>query len=278
MAPTCGRRGQGLPAAAGPVRVRLTADGSPARTIGCPGDAPRDGLICAGAGPGRALRSVLNLCFDCVTPVGGYVTRGWEEMNAMAPAETWQRLRRRLGFDHNPLRRRSDLIEAWLVPAVIAALLVLGPLVAVFAGHWASAQNETAWRTQRSWHHVPAVLLQSAPGPMFPDGGANSWIVWTPARWTAGGTTHVGQVPAISDTRAGSIVTVWLDQAGKVRQPLTAAGAQGRDVTAIALSCGALLLVLVSLALAARRVLDLRRLSGWEEDWMLVGPQWSGQR
>jgi uncharacterized membrane protein YhaH (DUF805 family) len=199
-------------------------------------------------------------------------------MSAMASTKTWKRLRRRFGFEHNPLRRRSDLIEAWLLPAVIAALLILGPIVAIVAVHWSGTQNETAWRAQRSWHSVPAVLLQSAPGPAFPDGGANSWIVWTPARWTAGGTPQIGNVPAVSDTRVGSTVTVWLDQAGNVRQPLTAAAAQGRDLTAIALSCGALLLVLAALALAVRRALDLRRLSGWEEDWQLVGPQWSGRR
>lgn len=199
-------------------------------------------------------------------------------MSAMASTKTWHRLRRKMGFDHNPLRRRSDLIAAWLLPAVIAALLTLGPLVAFVAGHWASAENDAALQAQRSWDPVPAVLLKSAPGPLFPAGGSNSWIVWTPARWTADGGAHVGQVPVTSGSRAGSTVTVWLDSAGQVRQPLTTAGASGRIETAMAISVGALALLLTGLAVAARRVLDTRRLSGWETGWLHVGPQWTGQR
>jgi hypothetical protein len=199
-------------------------------------------------------------------------------MVGMTPTTTWTRLHRRLGLDHNPLRRRSDLIEAWLLPGFVAALLMLGPLVGILAGHIASAQNAAAWRDQRSWHSVPAVLTQSAPGPTFPDGSANSWTVWTPARWTAAGRTHAGQVPATSDTRAGSTVRVWLDQAGQVRQPLTAAAAEARDLTTVAISVTVLALLLAGAILVTRRVLDRRRLAGWATGWMSVGPQWSGQR
>jgi hypothetical protein len=199
-------------------------------------------------------------------------------MVGMAPTTTWTKVHRRLGLDHNPLRRRSDLIEAWLLPGFVAALLILGPVVGIVAGHLASAQNAAAWQAQRSWHSVPAVLTLSAAGPAFPDGGANSWTVWTPARWTAGGRTHVGNVPAPSDTRAGSTVRVWLDQSGQVRQPLTAAAAEVHDLTTVAISVTALVLLLVGAILVTRRVLDRRRLAGWATGWMSVGPQWSGQR
>jgi hypothetical protein len=199
-------------------------------------------------------------------------------MVGMAPTTTWTRLHRRLGLDHNPLRRRSDLIEAWLLPGFVAALLILGPVVGIVAGHWASAQNAAAWQAQHSWHSVPAVLTQSAPGPAFPDGGANSWTVWIPARWTASGRTHVGNVPATSDTRAGSTVRVWLDQAGQVREPLSLAAADVHDLTTVAISVTALVLLLAAAILVTRRVLDRRRLAGWATGWMSVGPQWSGQR
>jgi hypothetical protein len=196
----------------------------------------------------------------------------------MATTRMGTRLRRRLGLDHNPLRRRSDLIEAWLLPAFVAALLILGPVVGIIAGHWSSAQNAAAWRDQRSWHSVPAVLTQSAPGPAFPDAGANGWTVWTSARWTAGGRTQVGDVPAPSDTRAGSTISVWLDQAGQVRQPLTAAAAELRDLTTVSISVTVLVLLLAGALLITRQVLDRRRLAGWATGWMAVGPQWSGQR
>jgi uncharacterized membrane protein YhaH (DUF805 family) len=199
-------------------------------------------------------------------------------MIGMAPTMKWTRLSRRLALDRNPLRRRSDRVEAWLLPAVIAALLILGPAVGLLASRWASDHNSAAWQSQRQWHRVSAVLLQNAPGPLYPDGGQNSWIVWTPARWTVGTVTHIAKVPAVSDSRAGSAITVWLDQTGSVRQPLTAGAARGRDTTAVAVAVGVLALLLSSVAMAARRLLDRHRLSGWEAGWLSVGPQWTGRR
>lgn len=199
-------------------------------------------------------------------------------MVGMATTTTRARLRRRLGLDGNPLRRRSDLIEAWLLPAFVAALLILGPVTGIIAGHWANAQNASAWRDQRSWHSVPAVLTQSAPGPAFPDGGANGWTVWASARWISDGRAQVGDVPAASDTPAGSTVKVWLDPGGQVRQPLTAAAAELRDMTTVSISVTVLVLLLVGTVLITRMVLDRRRLAGWATGWMSVGPQWSGQR
>jgi hypothetical protein len=196
-------------------------------------------------------------------------------MDGIASTTMWMRLNRRLGLDHNPLRRRCDRIAGWLLPAMLAALLVIGPLAALLAGRWAQARNDVAWQAQRSWHHVPAVLLASTPGPMFPAGGANSWTVWTSARWTADGQTHVGKVPAMSDSKAGTVVTVWLDPAGTPRMPLTPTAASNRVVTAAAMAVAALAVLLAVLTVIVRWVLDRRRLASWEAAWLSVGPQWS---
>jgi hypothetical protein len=191
---------------------------------------------------------------------------------------TWRRLTGRLGRDRNPLRRRSDLIEAWFLPVVIVAFLVLGPLVAGATGLWVRADNVAAHRAQLSWHRVTAVLLRASPGPLMSDGGANSWVVWTPARWTADGRLRFGNAPAAAGTRAGSAVPVWLDRAGKVRAPpLTAAQAGDRVVAAAAMALAALAALLAALALAGRLILDRRRLAGWEAAWRSVAPRWSHQ-
>lgn len=199
-------------------------------------------------------------------------------MDGVASTTVWTRMNRRLGLDHNPLRRRSDQIAGLLLPAMLAALLLLGPLAAVIAGRWAETGNAAAWQGQRSWHRAPAVLLASAPGPMYPDGGSNSWTVWTEARWTAGGRLHVGKVPAVSGTRAGSSVTVWLDQAGVPQMPLTAATAGDRVVTAAASAIVAVAVLLAGAGAIAQWALDRRRLASWETAWLSVGPQWSGRR
>jgi hypothetical protein len=183
---------------------------------------------------------------------------------------------RRLGFDHNPLRRRSDVIEAWLLPGVIALFLILGPFVAGAAGLWVHAENAAAQRTVQSWHQAPAVLLQAAPGPMMPDNGSNTWLVWTPARWTAAGRAHTGSVPAPSGDRAGTTVPVWLDRAGNVQvPPPTPAYAHDRVMLGMGLALIVFALFLAGLAFLGRRILDRRRIARWEAAWLSVGPQWS---
>jgi hypothetical protein len=183
---------------------------------------------------------------------------------------------RRLGFDHNPLRRRLDVIEAWLLPAVIAVFLAFGPLLVGGADAWAHARNAAVQQDQRSWHQVPAVLLQAVPGPVMSDNGANSWTTWTPARWTSGGRPHAGLVPATSGTSAGSTVPVWLDGAGHVRvPPLTAGQVRDRVTLAALVALTVLVVILAGLALVGRRLLDRRRLAGWETAWLSVGPHWS---
>ncbi len=186
---------------------------------------------------------------------------------------------RRLGFDHNPLRRRSDLIEAWLLPAMITAFLILGPLLAGVAGAWVRAGNDAVRHDQRSWHLVHAVLLQPAPGPMMSDNGLNSWLVWTPARWTADGQTRTAKIPAPSGTSAGRTVPVWLNRADRVQVPPSTAAQVGELASVAAMTAiTALAILLAGLVLLARRVLDRRRLAGWETAWLSVGPQWTRQR
>jgi hypothetical protein len=97
------------------------------------------------------------------------------------------------------------------------------------------------------------------------DNGANTWVVWTRARWTADGRQRLGSVPVQAKTRAGSTVTVWLDRAGNVQMPLLVAGQAGdRVVVATLIALAGLAVLLASLVLLARRVLNRRRLAGWE--------------
>lgn len=192
------------------------------------------------------------------------------------PTMTWTRLTRALGSDHNPLRRRSDLMAAWLAPAAIAAFLILGPLVAAGAIALAHAGNTAARQAGHRLHPVPAVVLRSAPGPMFTDGGANSWLTWTPARWTAGGKAHEGLIPAVSGTSAGATVAVWLDHSGHVRTPpLTRAQASNRVLIAAAAALAVLAVAVAGLGAFGRSVLNRRRIAAWEAEWRLVGPRWS---
>ena len=193
------------------------------------------------------------------------------------PTKKWLRLTRRLGLDGNPLRRRADVLARWLLPGTIAIFLALSPLVAGLTGVLVRAHNAAGGQA-RAWHPVRAVLLQSAAGPEQMAQGANTWVVWTPARWTADGQQHVAQIPVAAGSAAGSIQTVWLDSAGKVHlPPLTAAQDRSRVHNAMLLALGGLAVLLAWLALLAWRILDRRRLAAWETAWLAVGPRWSRQ-
>jgi hypothetical protein len=186
---------------------------------------------------------------------------------------------RRLGFDHNQLRRRSDVVEAWILPAAIALFLALCPLLALGASTWVHDEYAAAQQAERSWHRVTAVLLQAVPGPLMSDNGANTWLTWTPARWTENGSTHVGQVPADAGSSAGSTVSVWLDRAGNVEAPPLNPGQVGdRVVLAGVIVITSFAAFLAFLGLIGRRVLDRRRLASWGTAWLSVGPQWSRPR
>jgi hypothetical protein len=218
------------------------------------------------------LPGVLRVCYDCVTRVRD----SGVGVNGMPPTTMWTRVVRRLGFDHNPLRRASDLVEAWLLPAMIAVFLILSPFVAGTAAAAVRADNAAAQRATQSWHQVPAVLLRAAPGPMMSGNGSNTWLVWTPARWAADGRAHTGDVPAPAGTKAGATVPVWLDRAGDVQvPPPTSAYARDRVMVGMMIALVTLAVLLAGLTLLTRRILHRRRLAGWAAAWLSVGPQWS---
>jgi hypothetical protein len=194
------------------------------------------------------------------------------------PTTTWLKLTRRLGRDGNPLRRRADVLAGWLLPGTIAAFLALSPLVAGLTGFAVRAHESAAGHAKLALHPVHAVLLQPAAGPEQTGHGANTWVVWTRARWTADGHQHVAEVPAAAGSDAGSTETVWLDSSGKVHvPPLTVAQDHTRVINTMLLALGGLAVLLAGLALLAWRILNRRRLAGWETAWLAVGPRWSRQ-
>ncbi|MBO0825493.1 MAG: hypothetical protein J2P27_16820 [Actinobacteria bacterium] len=194
------------------------------------------------------------------------------------PTTRWMKLARRLGRDGNPLRRRSDLIEAWLAPVAILVFLALCPLVVSLVAMGVRAENGATQRAQQSWHPVSAVLLRTAPGPEFADHGANTWTEWAPARWTVGGRRYTANIPVPARSPAGSRQTVWLDRAGHVMAPAMNARELGDAIdTSILLALSTLAVVVTVAVATARLVLDRRRLASWEAAWLHVGPRWSHQ-
>ncbi len=195
------------------------------------------------------------------------------------PTTVWARLARRLGIDGNPLRRRSDVIVAWLLPVAIMLFFALCPVVYIVMGMRVRADNAVAQRAEVTWHRVEGVLLQPAAGPQQSGSGANAWTVLEPVRWSVDGRPHVNDVPVASDTPAGRLVPVLLNRAGKLEMPpLTAAQVGDRVFADTLVALAALSVLLAGLAWAIRRALDRRRLADWETEWLAVGPRWSRQQ
>jgi hypothetical protein len=184
----------------------------------------------------------------------------------------------RLWLDRNPLRRRADRIERLLIIGLIVLFAAAAPVVALAVGHGVAAgAAATARAESATWHRVAAHVQRSAPPPVGP-ANPGSYVAREPAWWTApGGTRRSGGVVVPGGTRAGSVVQVWVDRAGRlVRGPLPQVGVAGAALAATG-AVTVLAATLVIGAAVARRVLDGRRLAGWEAAWAAIGPQWTGR-
>ncbi|KAF3463691.1 hypothetical protein [Streptomyces sp. Tu 3180] len=174
----------------------------------------------------------------------------------------------------NPLRRRSDLVEAW----VLLAALVLALTGAVLAGLAAAGAVDGALAERRDrTRAVPAVLTEDSartpPAAVSENGDGG---VWAPVRWTApDGTGRTGRTEVEPGNEAGTAVTVWTDPAGRlVSPPPTGAEARFQIVMAgVTIGVAAAGLGLLGGRLV-RGGLQRRRLGEWEAEWRLVEPSW----
>jgi hypothetical protein len=194
------------------------------------------------------------------------------------PTTMRTRLARRLGIDGNPLRRRSDVIAAWLLPVAIVLFLGLCPVIWTATGMRVRADNAAVQRAEPTWHRVDAQLLQAAGGPQPSGSAANSWTVLAPVRWVEDGHARDADYPVPAATPAGSQVKIWLNRAGNLEiPPMTAAQIDDRVLADTFVALAVFAVLLGGLTWGIRRVLDRRRLAGWEAEWMAVGPRWSRQ-
>lgn len=174
----------------------------------------------------------------------------------------------------NPLRRRSDLVEAWLTLATLVLALLLGAFAGLAAADVVDGSLDD--RRERT-RPVQAVLVEdagdAAAAPVAEDGDGG---VWAKVRWTdPEGTAHTGRAEVAPGSRAGSEVTVWNDTAGRlVSAPPVGAEAGFQVVMAgitVALATGGLVVLGGRLV---RYRLQWRRLAEWEAEWRQVEPSW----
>ncbi|GGV36015.1 Rv1733c family protein [Streptomyces spectabilis] len=183
----------------------------------------------------------------------------------------WWRWRR------GPLRRRSDVVEAWTV-LVVGVVLFLGvPAAGAAAGFAVHADAERAARAAAATRHrVTATLTADAPPPVPAVGAVPLYDV--PARWTEpDGAERTGNARVIAGSRRGEHAAVWLDERGRVAgAPPGAEDVALRTASAALAAAAATALAALLARHAVGRVLDRQRLAAWEREWRRTGPEWSG--
>ncbi|WP_328687854.1 hypothetical protein OHA74_54390 [Streptomyces phaeochromogenes] len=165
----------------------------------------------------------------------------------------------------NPLRRRSDIAEAWVVLAGWVLALVGGLLAGLVT---ADSVERAADRQRVDRRSVSAILAEDAEDKGAP-WAVSDHRVRTKVRWTApDGSIRTDEARVAPKTPAGNRVTVWIDKSGSlVTEPVTDEEAEIQAAfggVLAAMGAGAAVSGAVWLA---RRCLYLRRIQQWAAEW-----------
>jgi len=172
----------------------------------------------------------------------------------------------------NPLRRREDVLEAWILLIVWFVIAVAGPVAGVLASH-AAAHSAAERRVER--HSATATLVSVASSNPLATGTTGGRVDAT-VRWTASdGTRHSGRIPVDEGMKAGSRVTVWTDSRNQLTTAPPSATQAGVDAAFMgAASSFAVVAAAAAGYYGARVVLNRRRRAAWAHEWDVVGSQW----
>ncbi|MEU8761340.1 hypothetical protein [Streptomyces sp. NPDC048659] len=182
----------------------------------------------------------------------------------------------------NPLRRTTDLVEAWLAFTAVVLLCLVVPGAGVLSGLSANASLQRAVRSQYQ-ERVPTVarVVRIAPqDPRERDAEAAGEQRLRPAvvaDWTApDGSARTGTVNTLrQQARPGDAFPLWTDRTGRpVPPPMHPETARAHALIAgltVALLAG--LLVETARRLAVHRLVR-RRYARLDRAWAQAGPDW----
>ncbi|MFF0156786.1 hypothetical protein ACFYRY_04435 [Streptomyces sp. NPDC005263] len=174
----------------------------------------------------------------------------------------------------NPLKRRADAVEAWVVLGAWALTVLAG----VLAGLGVARTVEQGLARERvEWRPVVAHLTEQAPGTAASRSRTSSGEqVWAKVRWTVrDGSAHTGQARVDPGSAYGTPVTVWTDPQGRlVTKPASVAEARLRAVMIGGLlGAGAGVVPFVG-GRVLRGRMERRRMDEWDTEWARFGPLW----
>ncbi|MBB5939679.1 type IV pilus modification PilV family protein [Streptomyces zagrosensis] len=176
----------------------------------------------------------------------------------------------------NPLRRRTDVIEAWTV-LLTAVIMVVGG--AALGATTAVTVQEPLMEQHEHRHQTQAELVKDVPARPTELGDPGVNRVHATVRWTTpDGATHTGKARVEEGRKAGARVTVWTDARGELTStPLSPEQATTRAAVLGAMAAtGFGCVTLIARHLVQRR-LERDRNEQWECAWAEIGPKWSGR-
>ncbi|MGW2642674.1 Rv1733c family protein [Streptomyces sp. NPDC001348] len=181
----------------------------------------------------------------------------------------------------NPLRRTTDLVEAWVALVALLLIVVAAPVVGSLVGSVAQDALQRSARAQHeSRHLVTATVtrkLDRAPLDPEPDTTAHDIRTRVVAAWTApdGTRQHETVLAPLKSPHTGEHFRLWTDRHGHlVTRPLDSATATTHAVLA---GLGAAMLAAGAVEGGRRLVLwrmVRRRYACWDQAWDRTGPDW----
>ncbi|MFD8225987.1 hypothetical protein ACFV16_17630 [Streptomyces massasporeus] len=189
------------------------------------------------------------------------------------PRVMFWRLRR------NPLRRRSDLVQAWIGLGLTVAVLAATPLALFLVGDAAHRHyTRTAQLQAATRHHTTAVLVEDARSHPEPGSAeARQTLYPTKVRFTdPHGRPHTAYADAQPALPRGTTIRVWADMDGKLTDPPLSPD----QVRSRAMGSGLIAVLGVHVTAAAaygtvHRVIRHHNLAAWETAWTTTAPRWT---
>jgi len=180
---------------------------------------------------------------------------------------------------HNPLRRRSDLLEACIGIGLTLAALAATPLAMFLVGDAAHHHyTRTAQHQIETRHHTTAVLLEDARRHPEPGSAeAKKTRYPTKVRFTdPNGHTHTATTDVQPALPKGSTIRVWASIDGKITDPpLSPSQVRSRAMgSAIIAALGVHATAAVAYGTASR-TLHRRNLAAWDTAWAETAPRWT---
>ncbi|QWB27705.1 MULTISPECIES: hypothetical protein [Streptomyces] len=178
----------------------------------------------------------------------------------------------------SPLRRRSDVVEAWTVLVVAVLLLVGAPLAGVAAAWWAHDEAVSVSAEQRAERHRVRAEVVGGKDDSLPSAEAGGQHAFrATVRWTEPGEgTRTATARVAAGTRQGEVVDVWFDSRGRnVPPPVDGTEVWQHTLTIGTCAAGGAVLVVLLGHVAVRRVALRRRLAEWDRAWARTEPEWT---